>query len=93
MQILRQVIFNSFPAEDKHCFDIRLALPAFISWDMFQAERRRKQGIVTIEENWKAFSKMCKTADREEFKRIFEYCMIDVMSEALAETLGSIMNL
>ena len=59
---------------------------------MFQAERKRKQGIVTIEENWKAFSKMCKTADREEFKRIFEYCMIDVMSEALAETVGSIMN-
>ena len=27
-----------------------------------------------------------------EFKRLFEYCMIDVMSEALAETVGSVMT-
>ena len=91
LEMLESLV-NTFPDKDKNSFNLNLALSGFVDWDLFQSEQKRKMGNISIEDNWIAFSKKCDSEDKKEFKRLFEYCMIDVMSEALAETVGSIMN-
>ena len=89
---LLEMLVNSFPPCDKKTFDVRVALPGFIDWDIFQAQERQRSGVVCIEDNWVIFVKRCHSVEKCEFRRLFEYCMIDVMSEALAETVGSVMT-
>ena len=87
-------LVDSFPACDRDAFDIRAALPGFIHWDKYQSQHRlnSKGKIISIEENWVDFVKLSNTEGRNEFKKLFEYCMVDVMSEAMAENVGSVMT-
>ena len=90
---LLEELLESFPTCDRKAFDIRIALPGFMDWDMYQSEQKLKRGVVSIEENWEKFVlKSSSSVEKCEFKKLFEYCMIDVMSEAMAETVGSVMT-
>ena len=99
-QMLRQLknVIKSLPEQDKELFDAETCLPGFIDWNSFWDSAVSNQpigfevdpikNVHTYYEDWFKNS----NGRFKEFQDLWENCMIRVTSEAVCETLGSMMN-
>ena len=89
-----KMVTDSLPQGD--LFSVDDCVEGFMEWNRFWNEslERSSNSLAPLTEVHKIYEKWVLSSDGKfpEFKELYEICMIRSMSEAMAETVGSMMN-
>ena len=89
-----KMVIDSLPQAE--LFSVNDSVEGFIEWNKFWKKSLERSSNLTapLSEVQKIYEKWVKSSDGQysEFKDLYEICMIRSMSEAMAETVGSMMN-
>ena len=85
-----KLVITSLPPNQQQIFDASLATPAFMSWNSFWL--KQKDAEIHVAWNlWMSGLTKHKLSDFEMFIDLFQNVQIRSMSEAIAESVGSMM--
>ena len=87
---LNQVI-QHLPPRQAETISAHDCLNGYIEWNKFWKSSASENPLSTIHVVYENWVKQCK-GDHADFCHLFEMCMIRIMSEAMAETIGSMMS-
>ena len=100
VELLEKVI-SSLPTQDAELFDAHECFPGFLKWNsewekLYNSDPMKGKlhfkPLTNLHLYYKKWIEKCESDDSIEFKKLWEIVMIRSTSEAICETIGSIMN-
>ena len=93
-------LIDSLPPSQSESFEAQLCYPGFSSWNSFWKETYNRENVNSdldplgnVHNYYQKWIQISESDDNFEFQKLWELVMIQSTSEAICETIGSIMNL